>query len=98
MSATPVLLIKIKTAFYWETKASTALHRRQLLKVLAGAAAILVDTMLAPEAGSDWSNLGASVKIAKVVFGISVNASLLSSPSVYADGRSVAYLQGVAFG
>jgi hypothetical protein len=38
------------------------------------------------------------VKIAKVVFGISVNASLLVSPSVYADGRSVAFLQGVAFG
>ena len=35
----PVLLIKIKTAFNWETMASAALHRRQLLKVLAGAAA-----------------------------------------------------------
>jgi hypothetical protein len=39
MSAMPVLLIKIKTAFNWETMASAALHRRQLLKVLAGAAA-----------------------------------------------------------
>jgi hypothetical protein len=34
----------------------------------------------------------------KSVFRIALSASLLVSCSVYADGRSVAYLQGVAFG
>jgi hypothetical protein len=43
--------------------------------------------------------LGASMKVGvKTAFGIALNASLLVSSSVYADGRSVAYLQGVAFG
>ncbi len=35
---------------------------------------------------------------ARTVFGIALNASLLVSSSIYADGRSVAYLQGAAFG
>ena len=34
----------------------------------------------------------------KTVLGLVLAASLLVSSSVYADGRSVAYLQGVAFG